>query len=288
MTAMPSRPAGRAAGAPRPWRRRRCRASARRRSAPSAAAPASGPAPPSAGCRRTGWRPAAPAPAMRMPSARRYSSTSASLLAVRDEAEQRGQLAERGDGEVVRIASDRNSACCLRSSGTRPMPCADGVGRASGSRPACPPTRTRPPSRRARRRRWRGPARCARRRPGPRCPESRRGAPPSETSCSTWHAGSVRARRWRCPRPAAPAGRPGRPALDPAPGAEVAADHHADDVVDRDVGHLRAADQAAVAQHGDAVADRHHLVEPVGDEDHADALAAQLADDANSRRPRSS
>jgi hypothetical protein len=59
------------------------------------------------------------------------------------------------------------------------------------------------------------------------------------------------------------------PGAGPAPGEEavhLAADHHADDGVDGDVGDLGRADEAAVAQHREPVAERHHLVEPVGDE----------------------
>ena len=64
--AAPTRPSGRrrrprpgrtSAGAPRPWCRRRCRGSARRRSAASAPSTATWPARPSAGCRRRACRP---------------------------------------------------------------------------------------------------------------------------------------------------------------------------------------------------------------------------------------
>ena len=76
-------PARTAGCAPRPWRRRRCRASARRRSAPSAAAPASGRARPSADCRRRDWRSSCSWLAMRMFSVLRNSSTIAPLGAPR-------------------------------------------------------------------------------------------------------------------------------------------------------------------------------------------------------------
>ena len=63
---------------------------------------------------------------------------------------------------------------------------------------------------------------------------------------------------------------------------DLAADHQPDDAVDRGLGDVAAADKAAVAEHGVAVADPHHLLEPVGDEDDADALGLQVADDRNS------
>ena len=59
---------------------------------------------------------------MRMLSALRYSSTSASS---RRSSMKTSQLLMRSSAamdRLVRTASDRNSACCLRSSGTRPMP----------------------------------------------------------------------------------------------------------------------------------------------------------------------
>ena len=61
---------------------------------------------------------------------------------------------------------------------------------------------------------------------------------------------------------------------------DLAPDHHADDAVDVGVGDLAAADELAVAQHGVAVADLEHLLEAVGDEDDAEALRLEVADDA--------
>ena len=48
-----------------------------------------------------------------------------------------GACRERRERRFSRTASSRNSACCLRSSGTRPMPCADRIlRRADGDRRA--------------------------------------------------------------------------------------------------------------------------------------------------------
>ena len=62
--------------------------------------------------------------------------------------------------------------------------------------------------------------------------------------------------------------------------ADVASDHHADDRVDIGVGDAAGADIAAVAQHGVAVAEAEHLLEPVGDEDDRQALGLERSDDA--------
>ena len=59
-----------------------------------------------------------------------------------------------------------------------------------------------------------------------------------------------------------------------------APDHQPDDAVDGGVGDRPAADLAAVAQHGEAVAQRHHLVEAMGDEDDAETLRPKVAHDA--------
>ena len=53
-----------------------------------------------------------------------------------------------------------------------------------------------------------------------------------------------------------------------------------DDAVDDRVGDGAAADQVAVAQDGVAVADLAYLLQPMGDEDDAEALRLQVADDA--------
>ena len=127
--------------------RRRCRGSARRRSAPWAAAPASGPAPPSAGCRRRGCRPACSGLAMRMPSFLRKRSTSVALAAPPTK-----QAQALTSGPVLateRFVADRPAT------GTAPAACGprapgrcrrDRVDAASGSRPAWPSIRTRPRS----------------------------------------------------------------------------------------------------------------------------------------------
>jgi hypothetical protein len=60
---------------------------------------------------------------------------------------------------------------------------------------------------------------------------------------------------------------------------EVLADHVADELQAGQVRGLVLADQPAVAQHGDAVGHRVHLLQEVGDEHDAHALAAQLAHD---------
>ena len=57
--------------------------------------------------------------------------------------------------------------------------------------------------------------------------------------------------------------------------AEAAAEHHLHQVRAVDLGGAPRADQLAVAQHRDAVADLEHLAEPVGDVD--DRLALRLA-----------
>ena len=53
---------------------------------------------------------------------------------------------------------------------------------------------------------------------------------------------------------------------------ELAADHHADQRRRVDLADHARADHRAVAQHGDAVADAEHLLQPVRDVDEADAL----------------
>ncbi len=58
------------------------------------------------------------------------------------------------------------------------------------------------------------------------------------------------------------------------------ADHELDDLGHRDVGHVAGGDPRPIAQDGDAVADLHHLVEVMGDEEDADAAPGELADDA--------
>ena len=62
--------------------------------------------------------------------------------------------------------------------------------------------------------------------------------------------------------------------------ADLAPDHHADDRVDGDVGDLSGADVAAVAQHGEPVAEPEHFLEPVGDEDDRQALGLERGHDA--------
>ena len=57
-----------------------------------------------------------------------------------------------------------------------------------------------------------------------------------------------------------------------------AADHHADELVGRDVGRADAVDAAAVAQHRDAVAEREHLGHAVRDVDDGDAVGLQPRD----------
>ena len=61
---------------------------------------------------------------------------------------------------------------------------------------------------------------------------------------------------------------------------DLAADHHADDAVDGRLRDSAAADQPPVAQHRVAVADLHHLLQAVRDEDDAEALRLQVAHDA--------
>jgi hypothetical protein len=65
---------------------------------------------------------------------------------------------------------------------------------------------------------------------------------------------------------------------------DLAPDHHADDVVDLDLGDRRRAHEPAVAKHRDAVGERLHLVQPVADEDDADALITKIAADAEEPR----
>ncbi|MEY9883986.1 hypothetical protein ABIA43_005520 [Bradyrhizobium sp. USDA 328] len=61
---------------------------------------------------------------------------------------------------------------------------------------------------------------------------------------------------------------------------KLATEHHADQLEARQRGGLTLADQAAVAQHGDAVGDFVDLVEEVADEDDADATSRELTHDA--------
>ena len=100
------------------------------------------------------------------------------------------------------------------------------------------------------------------------------------TSSSTVACGS-----WALPRRVRPSTRSATsPGLGPIAMNEeridLAADHQADDAVDGRVGDGAAADQTAVAKHRVAVADLHHLLEPMGDEDDAQALGLQIANDA--------
>lgn len=59
---------------------------------------------------------------------------------------------------------------------------------------------------------------------------------------------------------------------------DVAPDHHANDGVGTDVLLVERADQAAVAQHGDAVTERIDLVHAVRDVDDGKPLGAELTD----------
>src|SRR5690606_34543121 len=61
---------------------------------------------------------------------------------------------------------------------------------------------------------------------------------------------------------------------------ELAPEHHGDQVAARQVGRLARADELAVAQHGDAVADLVDLFEEMGDEDDAEAALLEAAHDA--------
>ncbi len=67
------------------------------------------------------------------------------------------------------------------------------------------------------------------------------------------------------------------PALDRREDAEVAPDHHPDQMVDAGGLDVDGADHATVAQDRRAIADRHDLVEPVGDVDDADAAGLERA-----------
>ena len=60
----------------------------------------------------------------------------------------------------------------------------------------------------------------------------------------------------------------------------VAADHRADDRLDRQLVDRLRQDMAAVAHHGDPLADGEDLLEPVRDEEHRVAARAQRLDDA--------
>ena len=59
--------------------------------------------------------------------------------------------------------------------------------------------------------------------------------------------------------------------------ARLPADDQVDELLWRRVGDVAHADRASVAEHDDAVGDLEHLVEAVGDVDHADAALAKLA-----------
>ena len=188
----------------------------------------------------------------------------------RAEAE-RGCRARRATGWCAPRAPG-TSACCLRSSGTRPMPA---LIASSGERDDDLAAR-RPGSRRCRcvgAEDRRGRARCG---PSPsarRCRGSRRGARAGSTSVE--HAGMgierVAAPR-RCPRPRAPP----RPASRAGSGVNSSAAERPTIIRIRSSTVTSAtaqrADQAAVAQHRRPVADLHHLVQAMGDEDDAEPL----------------
>ena len=61
---------------------------------------------------------------------------------------------------------------------------------------------------------------------------------------------------------------------------QVAADHRVDQLLRRRLGDRLGHDVAAVAHHGDALAEREDLVQPVRDEQHGRAAGAQRLDDA--------
>lgn len=65
---------------------------------------------------------------------------------------------------------------------------------------------------------------------------------------------------------------------------QFAAEHHGDQALARQIGGGAGADELAVAQHGDTVADCIDLLEKMGDEDDAQAALLQVVDDAEEQR----
>ena len=174
---------------------------------------------------------------------------------------------------LARMASARNSACCLRSSGTRPMPCAMASRGERDTRPACPRSSTLPESKRSAPKM----ARAVSVRPAPTSPAI---AEDFALAHIERHAMQLDGARHRCscagagcPSPRAPL--PPIAKLSRAGGeeAELAADHQADDAFDVRLRDPAAADKTAVAQHRVAVADLEDFLEPVGDEDRRYAFA---------------
>ncbi len=170
----------------------------------------------------------------------------------------------------MRMASDRNSACCLRSSGTRPMPwriasCGErmrdrlavdqdaagieGIGAEDGARHLGAAGADQPG-------------------------DAENLAPPDRQRDVGEHRGARVAARAAARQPLD--GERHRAGGGIGAMAEqrvdLAADHHADDAVDIGVGDLAAADELAVAEHGVAVADLEHLLEAVRHEDDAQAF----------------
>ena len=257
-TAIPSRPVRARARRSRLWRRRRCRASARRAAAPAAAFAATWPARPSAGCRprarrspgpgRSPGSRAAPAPVRTPPAPVRGRSTRGASPSAG-----RPASCSRAPGAAARALRP----CAPPGTSTTPAPT-----RARSDPPdgapadASPPRPRRAPARR----------RSSRLRPEPTSPASptisparTRSAPASSTT-------------------SAPAGRQRREHR-----VDVAADHLAHEprhveLRDRPVG-----DVAPVAEHGDVVGQLDHLVEQVADVEHGHVVGGQRAHDREDR-----
>ena len=119
------------AGAPRPWCRRRCRASARRGSAASARWRATCRARPSAGCRRRGSRPGRRAGGTSAAAAAPIRAARRVLGAAADQPERARAPACRVSVALRAIDRSITRPCWRRSSGTSAMPGAHG-----GERPA--------------------------------------------------------------------------------------------------------------------------------------------------------
>ena len=156
------------------WRRRRCRASARRRSSRAAASTATWPARPSAGCRRRARRPASRSSGARM------SSSPLLLLGVRrspapPRIEQATRRRPRGSASemfsaIAEIEQQARSACGPPARGRCRV---DRLRAAPRSRIGLAVERICRRRAAGRCRRWRGQARCGRSRPGRRGPGSR-------------------------------------------------------------------------------------------------------------------
>ena len=119
-------------------------------------------------------------------------------------------------------------------------------------------------------------------RPAPTRPARPRISPLRTSRLMSWSmtaCGSRASRARETPSTARATAPPPRALAVGEQAVDLAADHQADDALDVELGDGGGAGQRAVAQHGGAVADPQHLLEPVGDEDDRDALGLEPAHD---------